>query len=909
MTKYLRFLNAIYFNNSIFEVARLVQITLNIMTNFFKNSLIVVALVASTIFVSSYSDYLTIPTYNSERVAPVNNQGRNVKGIKGAMEYLNEIRVNQITGTIDANDVYNAYLTHNIKASRAFKSASHTEWVEMGPDNIGGRTRAVLVDKDNPARIYAGSVSGGLFISNNSGTTWEPNNDQQANLAVSCITQAVNGDIYYGTGEGHYIGNGDGGRGVGGQGIFKSIDGGENFTRLVNTYDSLTNKGAFMWVNSIFADPSDSNRVYAATRSGLYVTHNAGDTWDNPIGSTIAQDVAVGPSGIVFAAQNGRFYRSVDSGQTFQNLSANVPGRIPTITTNGRIEITNFAGADSVVYVVLVNGQGSGHRDFYLSKDTGSTFSIITNEAGNFDPLGQQGTFNIAMGVNLTNPDKMYIGGQTQNWHYNESDSIWLQGANSFVMHADRHIVANDPSNPEVFYVGTDGGVYRTGNGANNVPSFISRNNSYNVTQYYSVAAGIDGAFSGGAQDNGTHRIDPNISPANAKRATAIGGGDGTYTAISNINPDIYFYASQNGNISRRDINNFASSFPFDENVSATDQGSSVFVTCFRLWEDVATEKSLYAIALGRNIYVTPDALDLNSSPEWFKITDRNIFGSVSRLEFSANGDQLYAGANGRLYRVSGLKDIIYEYDENDEFIPDSLGITVEQVYSNPSRAFTGIGVDNVDSNKLIITLGNYGNISYVFKSNNILAPKDEVEFEDVTGDLPKFPVYDAVIDLNNNAKYYVGTEAGIYSTKDNGVTWEHQTSVPNVPVFMLVQVPNLPGAVNGGVIYAATHGRGVYKTETSTPTSIAQKEKSSGLFNLTVYPNPVTIGANVMVNTTSSSKEKQVSVYSLTGRLITKQTLLDNSASVSTVNWNKGTYLVQVKSEGLSRTQKIIVQ
>ena len=86
------------------------------------------------------------------------------QGIDVAQEFLIDRKANKLTGKVDLLDVQKAREQVNLhKAMRS--SASVLEWEEMGPDNVGGRTRAVLIDKDNPSRIYAGSVSGGLWIS------------------------------------------------------------------------------------------------------------------------------------------------------------------------------------------------------------------------------------------------------------------------------------------------------------------------------------------------------------------------------------------------------------------------------------------------------------------------------------------------------------------------------------------------------------------------------------------------------------------------------------------------------------------------------------------------------------------------------------------------------------------------
>ena len=154
-------------------------------------------------------------------------------------------------------------------------SASLLEWEEMGPDNVGGRTRAVLIDKDNPSRIYAGAVSGGLWISESGGRAWRKYSDELENLNISCIAQAPNGDIYFGTGEVYFVrygSDGDGGSGFLGNGIWKKEAASSDFIHLSSTDmgDNNNNPGAdWSNVNEICVHPDDSNKIYAATSDGL----------------------------------------------------------------------------------------------------------------------------------------------------------------------------------------------------------------------------------------------------------------------------------------------------------------------------------------------------------------------------------------------------------------------------------------------------------------------------------------------------------------------------------------------------------------------------------------------------------------------------------------------------------------
>ena len=189
----------------------------------------------------------------------------------------------------------------------------------MGPDNVGGRTRAILIDKDNSNLIYAGGVSGGLWKSNNAGLTWNiiPGTDQLEFSGVVSICQTTNGDIYFGTGEGatsNMGGNSNGASAFIGGGIYKSSDG-ITFTQLESTAPSnlISDNFDFASVTEMAAHNTDPNTVYAATRRGVKITTDGGQTWQPGL-VTAAEflDVEVAIDGSVFASTaNGIFY-SVD---------------------------------------------------------------------------------------------------------------------------------------------------------------------------------------------------------------------------------------------------------------------------------------------------------------------------------------------------------------------------------------------------------------------------------------------------------------------------------------------------------------------------------------------------------------------------------------------------------------------
>src|SRR5215213_3879368 len=154
-------------------------------------------------------------------------------------------------------------------------------WQSLGPGNVGGRTRSLLIDPTDPNVMYAGAVAGGIWKTTNGGSSWAPLNDFLANIAVTsmALDRSNPGTIYAGTGEGVF--NADGVRGAG---IFKSTDAGAHWTRLPATISNAN----FFFVNDIVVSPSNGQHVYAATRTGVWRSLDGGNSWNQAIVSNAA---------------------------------------------------------------------------------------------------------------------------------------------------------------------------------------------------------------------------------------------------------------------------------------------------------------------------------------------------------------------------------------------------------------------------------------------------------------------------------------------------------------------------------------------------------------------------------------------------------------------------------------------
>jgi hypothetical protein len=181
-------------------------------------------------------------------------------------------------------------------------------WRAIGPGNVGGRTRALVISPNGPGTgeegdegfMLAAGVSGGVFKSTDAGASWGPTSDLLENIAVcSLVMDPTDPSIVYaGTGEGFQNGGA-----VRGLGIFKSTDAGETWAQLEETTTPFVAPFAFHYVNKLAISPSDPNRIYAATRSGVWIHENAGEP-TNEAGDEFAWDLVLGNPFFQVGSQN-----------------------------------------------------------------------------------------------------------------------------------------------------------------------------------------------------------------------------------------------------------------------------------------------------------------------------------------------------------------------------------------------------------------------------------------------------------------------------------------------------------------------------------------------------------------------------------------------------------------------------
>jgi len=469
------------------------------------------------------------------------NSAMATKGADEALEWMKARYVDVTTGM----PVSEEKLQEIRKKVNQLGRSKNIAFTEEGPDNIGGRTRAIQIDRTNVNRVWAGGVSGGLFVSNNKGNTWSRVNEYfaaGANPYISSMTQTPDGVLYVATGSNQ--------EGWGGNGVWYTADFGA-------TWNTIPNTNSCTQVVSSNAD----NFVWLATTGGL-------KKWKNGDASLTAVPVTTGSCTALEISKDGQLvlcafganktYVSTDGGANFSDRSGTATNNlVPTSAPRIEFAISSIKNSSNhySLYAVRTN---SNLLSMHVSHDDGATWTQFVGASGppsEFDIYRDQGTYNSIVSVVPTDPEQILIGG-IDIWRWKQTVnnppsggfqkiSLWSVAPQaSIYVHADNHEMKWDQSNR--FYAGNDGGVSISNDNGN---TWFVANRGYNVTQFYGIAFDRDGAVMGGAQDNGTLYNNHTLSTYQEFRE--VGGGDGFECEISYFNPAVMFSTIYYNNISR----------------------------------------------------------------------------------------------------------------------------------------------------------------------------------------------------------------------------------------------------------------------------------------------------------------------------------------------------------------------
>jgi PKD repeat protein len=677
-------------------------------------------------------------------------------------------------------------------------------WTERGPNNCGGRTRAVLIDLDDPTRntVWAGGVAGGLWKTDNisqSVPIWTPINDFFQNLAITSITQApANPSVmYFATGEGN--GNLDAVRGLG---VWKSTNGGQTWTQL-----SATNNSTYHYNQKIMA-LGNGDTLFVCTRVGLMRSTNGGASFTKVLGAgiasaggDIAQDIEIMANGTLYAsmsgtgATSGTIHRSFTRGATWTN-----PSTISNTPNRREIEIAVSVVDTSTIYGLVESG--SRIVAIIKSVNAGANFDTIPahpiDADGGVSQVGfrkdfsrAQAWYDLSIAVDPNNVNVVVVGGidlfKTSNggssW---QQLSHWYGGFGFQEVHADQHFALFSPGSSSICYFGNDGGVYRSADFTSVNPTIDSKEINYNTTQFYACDihpnAGAN-IYVGGTQDNGSHKFsNPGINST-----IEVTGGDGAFCHIDQDQPQFWFtsYVYTNYYRSTNGGNSFGTALGTSGNVGSFINPSdyddienkmylSANTNCYSRWDNPQT---------GNNLIFDTVAL-FNGG----RVTHVKVSPNVSnKIYFGTNGGRIVSVDNA--HTTTGLDSL--------QGAPTSGSVSC-------------IEIENGNENHVLVTYSNYG-VNSVWETKN-----SGVTWTSVEGNLPDMPIRWIIFNPNKNWQAMVATELGVWTTDSlRGATTDWQ---PSNTGFANVRTDMLKLRGIDKQVVAATHGRGFYTSNVFAP-------------------------------------------------------------------------------------------
>jgi photosystem II stability/assembly factor-like uncharacterized protein len=479
-------------------------------------------------------------------------------------------------------------------------------WRSIGPANMGGRIDDIAVVETAPSTYYIGFATGGVWKTENNGTTFTPIFDEQPVTSIGDIAIAPSNPdvIYVGTGEANNRQSASFGAGV-----YKSTDAGKHWKYMglketqsiarvvVNPKDPniayvaalghlfgpnkdrglyKTTDGGATWTNTKFIDedtgftdvvidPSNPNTLYAASYqrrrvpwgfngggpgSGIWKTTDAGKTWTKFSGSGLPGNPVIGRIGIDIARSHPQtIYASIEVGPTGgTGAGVNDDG---TLQTAEQAQRGNFGGGGGGG-----NGGGRGQpavppadpnkSGVWRTDDGGKTWRFLSNSMDR--PM-----YYSQIRVDPTNPEIAYQGG-APFFKTVDGGKTWKQVQG--LAHSDHHAIWIDPKDHNHVMVGNDGGLDVSYDQAETW-DFV--NNIGGVGQFYKVSADLRKPYyiCGGLQDNGSFCGPSAVRSTNGILNSdwfRVGGGDGFYTGNDQTDWHILYSESQDGATSRLDL-------------------------------------------------------------------------------------------------------------------------------------------------------------------------------------------------------------------------------------------------------------------------------------------------------------------------------------------------------------------
>ncbi|MEI6889483.1 MAG: T9SS type A sorting domain-containing protein [Bacteroidales bacterium] len=716
--------------------------------------------------------------------------------------------------------------------SPADNAYSSFQWTNLGPVGVdfandvtvkqwgivSGRVMGMAVHPTNPDVVYAGTGGGGIWKSTDGGQNWVDKSGGLNLITFGAIAIDPSNPevIYAGTGEYTWVLTE---RFYSGDGLYKSINGGDNWTKIEAEFDTVTE------FTALAVSPHNPNVVIAAIaknlngafqNQGIWRSADAGIHWTCVLPGEGMYDLAFHPAdpNIVYASRGNEqsgagFLVSTDGGLTFSQSNTG----LPPASHIGRIQFDVFHPNPSVLYTAIYDKTplpGGFNTSVYKSINAGSSWSQISPGV-NLSAFGDQGFYDLCIAVDPSNPDHVFLGNVEFSSSSNGSTFSYIRDPNAAgggntafdsYTHFDHHVIRIAPSDPSVIYVGCDGGVFRSADGG---VSFLPANTGITSIQLYRVASHISNPdiLYSGAQDNGF------ISTHN-RGATAYkleNFADGTECFMDYSDANVIFFETFCGFLGRS-INGGQS---WDLSVDPGSNDSNAFISPY--WQNPVEPNIIYGCIKQKLLKST------DKGTTWAYTTSTPITSTA--ICFAAqsplNPSNIMVAARNGTVSLARSGDGGYSWQDITGSLGSLSGGNFMRLVADPRDGNTFYLLKNTYSGALIVKTTDFG-----------------YTWADISSDLPKVPVNDLFVDTANAGVMYLGNDFGVYRTASNGGSWERlNNGMPFVPVLDF-DYYNYAGK---RLLRAATFGKGLYELDLNHPEAV--RENNPGTATLQAWPNP----------------------------------------------------------------------
>lgn len=684
----------------------------------------------------------------------------------------------------------------------------------IGPAFTSGRIADLAIAPDKKT-WFAAVASGGVWKSENAGTTWAPIFDGQASFSIGTVVLDPRdpNTVWVGTGENNAQ------RAVAfGDGVYRSEDGGRTWKNMgLKTSEHI---------GRIVIDPRDSKVIYVASQGplwaeggerGLFKSTDGGETWTKLLsGEKYAgvNDVSLDPRnpdvmvastwqrhrhvwGYIAGGPESALHRSADGGKTWKKLSGVPEGE-------GRIGLARSASAPDVVYAIVEAANARG--GVYRSGDNGLSWE---RRGGSFS---SGSLYYSEIWVDPVNSERI-VAADVQNQVSNDGGRTW-SGLGESGKHVDNHALWIDPDDTDHIVNGNDGGIYesfdaaRTWNFVANLP----------VAQFYKIDVDMNAPFYnvyGGTQDNFSFGGPTRTNSVNGIRNSdwfVTNGGDGFQSRVDPKDHNTIYAESQNGGLVRFDRRTGNSVRIVPEEEPGEDPArwywdAPIMISPF------SNTRLLFA---SQRVYRSDDRGEnwKPISPDLSRNLPRTSMKMLGRLwsvdAVARNTSTSFAGAVTTLAESPKMEGLIYAgTDDGLIQVTEDGGATwrkIESIAGVPDTSFVAyVTASPHDANVAYAGINNYKRGDY--KPYVVRTGDRGRSWKLVSGNLPeRGSVHVVREDIVKAGLLFVGTEFGLFVSFDDGARWQQMRGgLPPIAVYDIAIQPQMNDLV------VATFGRGIY--------------------------------------------------------------------------------------------------